>query len=235
MWGCDGHTGECPDYVIQYQMSMPHMPPILHSEWKSMLHCQIISKCTAKKAPIFEIAERKLHNNSLKVIVLLVRKKPKLTQREWVQSRPSECHSQSVRPSPLSEIAVTSCHDDSPLTSSAINSGCKDQVSDNPAKISGKPLLKTSWVSVAFPEATGRVSHGQAQFPFSLSMYKQASKLRHRQAYYINIGHSHKIRWHQISTIPNAMSYYASTQFHQENAFMFQRHGGLGLRQGKEM
>jgi hypothetical protein len=125
MWGCDGHTGECPDYVIQYQMSVPHMPPVLHSEWTSMLHCQIISKHTAKKAPIFEIAERKLHNNSLKVTVLLVRKKPKLTQWEWVQSRPSECHSQSVRPSPLSGIAATSCHDDSPLTSSATNSGVK--------------------------------------------------------------------------------------------------------------
>jgi hypothetical protein len=47
-----------------------------------MLHCQIISKCTVKKILIFEIAERKLHNNSLKVTVLLVGKKPKLTQQE---------------------------------------------------------------------------------------------------------------------------------------------------------
>jgi hypothetical protein len=44
-----------------------------------MLHCQIISKCTVKKIVIFEIAERKFHNNSLKVTVLLVPKKPKLT------------------------------------------------------------------------------------------------------------------------------------------------------------
>jgi hypothetical protein len=157
------------------------MPPVLHSEWTGMLHCQIISKRTVKNIVIFEIAERKFHNNSLKVTVFLVPKKPKLTWWELVQSRPLECHSLSVRPSPLSGIAVTSCHDDSPLTSSATNSGCKDQVSKNPAKISSKSLLKTSCVSVAFPEATGKVSHGQAQFPFSLSSYKQASKPRHRQ------------------------------------------------------
>jgi hypothetical protein len=44
-----------------------------------MLHCQIISKHTVKKIVIFEIAERKFHNYSLKVTVLLVPKKPKLT------------------------------------------------------------------------------------------------------------------------------------------------------------
>jgi hypothetical protein len=55
--------------------------------------------------------QRKLHNNTLKVTVLSVQVKQKQTQWEWVQSEPYECHSQSIRPSPPSWMAVISCHD----------------------------------------------------------------------------------------------------------------------------
>jgi len=57
-------------------------------------------------------ATRNLQNSNLKV-----------TQQQ-VQSEPYESCSQSVRPSPASQIAVTSCHD-YPLTSSAPDGGCR--------------------------------------------------------------------------------------------------------------
>jgi hypothetical protein len=69
--------------------------------------------------------QRKLQNSSLKVSILSVPAKPKLTWQGWVWSKHYECHSQSIRPSsPSSWIAVTRWHD-CPLTSSATASGCR--------------------------------------------------------------------------------------------------------------
>jgi hypothetical protein len=71
--------------------------------------------------------QNKLQNSSLKVRILSVPAKPKLTWKRWVWSWHYECHSQSIRPSspssPSSWITVTRWHD-CPLTSAAA-SGCR--------------------------------------------------------------------------------------------------------------
>jgi hypothetical protein len=60
--------------------------------------------------------------------------------QQWVWSKNQKHHSQSVWPSPLSQIVVTSCHD-YPLTSSTPNSACR-WAYNNPVTISGKLLYR---------------------------------------------------------------------------------------------
>jgi hypothetical protein len=60
--------------------------------------------------------------------------------QQWVWSKHQKHHSESVRPSPLSQTVVTSCHD-YPLTSSTPNNACR-WAYNNPATISGKLLYR---------------------------------------------------------------------------------------------
>jgi hypothetical protein len=69
---------------------------------------------------------------------------------------PYEYHSQSIRPLPLSWIAMMGCHD-SPQTSSAPGSGCTNMC-DNLPQIPGKPLYHiASWVQVAISWSNGPI------------------------------------------------------------------------------
>jgi hypothetical protein len=69
---------------------------------------------------------------------------------------PYEYHSQSIRPLPLSRIAMMGCHN-SPQTSSAPGSRCT-YMCDNLPQIPGKPLYHiASWVQAAISWSNGPI------------------------------------------------------------------------------
>ncbi len=110
----------------------------MHS-WPAKNSCSYNISQDNNNNHMYETAE-KLHKNTLKETLLSVQAKSKLTEQGQLQLEPYECHSLSVRPSPSSSIAVTSCHDSS-LNSSAPH-GQYRCVQKGPPEIFGKPLYK---------------------------------------------------------------------------------------------
>jgi hypothetical protein len=84
----------------------------------------------------------------------MVQQKPKQEWKQWVWSSPYECHSQSIRPSPSSQRAVTSCHYSQWLHQ--LSMLCVG----NLLKTSGRKFYtkSASWISVSYQEATGRLN-----------------------------------------------------------------------------